>query len=218
MHPAVQLLTSVMRPPVRGGEQIDWPALEGDLGFSLPSDYRSFVEVYGGGTIDQILSIAPIIGDDAPWSVASRAEDYEIFNDPLTGEDLEDPMHWGLGGLIPWGAAGADQCYWYAADSSSDQWSMVVWRPRHTVEWMQYSRCFVDFLVDIIRGDVEPPFGQHFPLQANPDFMSWNDRERLRAARISPVAYGRDPHAVITRIQAAGLDPVEFFASADRYL
>jgi hypothetical protein len=101
---SVELLMRVMRPPIQGGGQVSWPTWRSDLGFDFPADYKDFMEIYGGGTIDQTVSITPLTDDGGQWRDENQPGDYEFLHDPLTGEDLELPLHWGVGGLVSWGA------------------------------------------------------------------------------------------------------------------
>lgn len=218
MHPAVELLTGVMRPPLQGGDHIDWQAWYAEFGFDLPADFKEFMDVYGGGMIDQSLSVMALAAGDGWWRDENQSGDYEFLHDPLSGEELEQPLHWGIGGLIQWGGFGPEQCFWYANDPNPDSWPVVIWLPRRRVEWAHHREGFASFLNGLITGNIESPFSMKFPLLPEPDFMNWRDRERLRAIRVSPVSYGRDPRAVIARIEAAGLDPLDFFPSASRFL
>jgi hypothetical protein len=42
-------------PPPAAPHHIDWPRVESVLGFRLPADYKSVIEMYGPGRYDQFL-------------------------------------------------------------------------------------------------------------------------------------------------------------------
>ena len=55
----VDRLLDHMRPPVEGGDEVDWPRWRERLGFDFPSDYKRFMEIYGAGTVEEMLELDP---------------------------------------------------------------------------------------------------------------------------------------------------------------
>ncbi|MFJ8748145.1 SMI1/KNR4 family protein [Streptomyces sp. NPDC102441] len=43
------------RGAYRSRRSRDWPAVERELGTTLPTDYRQLVETYGGGVFDETI-------------------------------------------------------------------------------------------------------------------------------------------------------------------
>jgi hypothetical protein len=50
----VEALQRILHSQWGADEQVDWSAAEAALGTALPSDYRGFMAVYGGGCIDEL--------------------------------------------------------------------------------------------------------------------------------------------------------------------
>lgn len=57
LHPVVDRIRQVLPPPPSGGDMIDWEMLAHSTGWEFPTDYRELVELYGGGEIDEYLSV-----------------------------------------------------------------------------------------------------------------------------------------------------------------
>lgn len=56
-HPDIAALAQVMAPTFGVDEALDWPSVEERLDCQLPSDYKAFMSLYGGGGIDDLLSV-----------------------------------------------------------------------------------------------------------------------------------------------------------------
>lgn len=51
-HPGVAALTQIMSPDHGADEQVDWAVAETTWNVRFPTDYKAFMSVYGGGSIN----------------------------------------------------------------------------------------------------------------------------------------------------------------------
>jgi hypothetical protein len=219
MHPTVELLTQVMRPPLRGGDQVDWEAWRAELGFDFPSDYKSFIEVYGGGTIDLFLDIISLDDGGSDWRDEYENGPYMFYEDERGNSiPCPYPVKNGQGGLVFWGiSAGPEFCFWYANDDDPDNWPVVVWE-RHTWRWTQHDAGFASYFLELFNGRIESPFSDGFP-SAKPDYLNRHDEKMMNTAGVyANHYYDGNEHQFIAEMRAASLDPLEFFPSLADFL
>lgn len=159
MHASVARLTQLLRRPVLGGDQVDWSNVETEVGFSFPEDYKEFMEVYGGGSIDYFLSIFSLEREFADW-----LGEYE-FAPQMLLEDLNGlvdtcplPLEAGVGGMVLWGvSAGPDFCFWDATDPDPNCWQVVLFNSSAS-RWWRYEVGMVDFLYGLTVRSIESNF------------------------------------------------------------
>lgn len=89
----VGMLLSIMPNDHGTDELVDWAAVEAHLGTSLPSDYRTFMAVYGGGSIENLDILSPLATGNG-W--AGSISDLTVTLRHL----------WELGWWCSWGFAG----------------------------------------------------------------------------------------------------------------
>lgn len=163
MDPSVRQIMQ-LSPPPGSGRQVDWDEVERHLGSRLPSDYRSFIEVYGGGWFgedyldgegdSQIKSFWTIAiplknpGDDPFLDIEDLTAD---FGATYEGEGGPYPCGlegeaWRQGEVLGWGAAfQADLLGWNTTDPNPDNWSVIAWRrdaPSNFVGEIPHWDCF----------------------------------------------------------------------------
>jgi hypothetical protein len=221
MHEDVESLARVMRPPIHGGDQVDWAAWSSELGFQFPADYRSFMEEYGGGTIDDTLYLPGLMDGGASWRAEhSNAVEQLQFVDEERGQEspLPYPGRFQVGTLVFWGISpSADICCWYANGEDSDTWPVVVFRNRAYPEWVRYDGCFARFLESVICGRIGNPLGITLPASpGGADYLSDSDHKVLRQHGVRPRGYIHNRREVFDRIREAGLSPADFFPWAAR--
>ena len=213
----------VMRAPRSGGEEVDWALLETQLGFAFPSDYRSFMDLYGGGTIDDTLYLPGLGGDGSGW----RQEQLNVveqlcYEDPATGHEtpLPYPGRFEVGTLVFWGISpSSDICCWYASGPDSNSWPVVIYRNRKSPEWFRHDGGFADLINSVLVGRIENPLGVSFPNSLRGvDYLSDRDYRVLRQHGVYPRGYIHNASEVIAQISAAGLRPSDFLPAAARLL
>lgn len=217
----LEALRDVMPPPKSGGDALDWSVLEGEFGVCFPGDYKLFMEAYGGGTIDETLSILPLTDGASEWRSEYLNADGYLFAEDIEAElgieiPGEDPPE---GLLVPWGVApsGAVGC-WFASGDDPDQWPVVVFRNRAHPTWFRYDHGFVGFLRSVIAGELDNTFGIMFPMwPGGADYLNRKDRALLKQRGISTLGYIHRPAECFARMRAAGIDPEQYLPHAVRH-
>jgi hypothetical protein len=153
-------LTRLVRlaPPVLTPSPVDWGVVEGQLGVSLPQDYKELADTYGGGEFDGHIGLC------VPGASHTDA-DLVVFNDGHMA-DYEDL--WELNGsrpamlaqegvlLITWASTiDADDLNWLIRPGERpDDWPIVVLNDDLTIHETFPMTC-TRFLADLLAGDIE---------------------------------------------------------------
>jgi hypothetical protein len=182
MHPSVVRLAELMPPHPGAGDSIDWDEVAQQRGTRFPADYRDFVSVYGGGSINNSFYVGlPLTTEPetrGPLSFASlTSSGYDLI-----GADPEEIPEWA--GRIAWASdCSANHAFWDTSDPDPDKWTTIVLERRG--EWTGYRCGVVDFLVGFLSKEITPqPMGLFSPDQ--PVFLHWREEQRLKAAGIRP--------------------------------
>ncbi|MGV9269534.1 SMI1/KNR4 family protein [Kitasatospora sp. NPDC003701] len=161
VHPAIIRLSALLGAPSTPGDAIDWDELARTTGLRLPADYRDFVALYGGGELDECLSVSTLPVDGSPYGVLVDGLDVDPREEPaaLTGsapEDLEE------GRLLPFAkSANSDVAFWLCNARDPDSWDVVVYKrqPLYGEErWVRFAVGFGDFLLGTLDGTLPNPF------------------------------------------------------------
>ncbi|MBW5482633.1 SMI1/KNR4 family protein [Streptomyces bambusae] len=198
-HPDIAALAQVMVPTFGVDEALDWPSVEGQLDCRLPSDYKAFMSLYGGGGIDDLLNVfLPLHQDGIQWDPGAIED--EVSGARATWEhtpvrrrpDL-DPAH-----ILPWGqTSGPDLLCWLTTDPDPDRWPVLVWG-RHTAEcWTQFDCGMARFLLQIFTSDLAacPLSDASLWGSTSPKFVHWREQQiRWKAGR-DPFTNEPDPYA-----------------------
>lgn len=178
-HPAMTRLRHVLPPPPSGGDTVDWEGLSRTEGLTLPSDYREYVEVYGGGEIDEYLSIStpPVLGsayDDLldGLTPALRPEDEAELAPYFPGGPLK---------LLAFGGtASADELIWLRV-GDPDSWKIAVFRrqtPHGQSGWTVFDGGMAELLLAVFDGNVDP-FSARALQRETHTFLTWHDIRNL---------------------------------------
>ncbi|MFJ8013802.1 SMI1/KNR4 family protein [Streptomyces sp. NPDC096339] len=138
-----------------------WEASEQHLGVTLPADYKSFMDVYGPGTLDGYLHL------DRPTGLMTPAEledfwSLEGWRDARRGSEnlYPFPFHPDPDGLIRWGHdEHSSEYYFLASHPDPGNWEIVV--GSECAEWYRTSGSFTDFLMRCFDGLDRAPFMDH---------------------------------------------------------
>ncbi|MFF7210691.1 hypothetical protein ACFZAU_09120 [Streptomyces sp. NPDC008238] len=146
------------------------------MGFGFPSDYRAFVDRYGGGFAGTPDSLRSFVY--APSSVPlapGRTSGFRGFVDwhaseiaPLfTGWDEDEwggtaySMHPEPGGLLTWGENQAGDLYcWLTEGDDPDAWPVVMWA-RGPATTYRFDMGMVRFLHSLAGGNHPAPDWMH---------------------------------------------------------
>lgn len=154
MHPSVAQLVELMPPPRDSGVSVDWEAVAAQWGTRLPADYRDFMDLYGGGSINNSFHFCvPDKAGYAPLSADSLAEGTELGFELFGGDpDAEQEA----AGRICWAFdAGANHAYWDTTASDPDQWTVMLLH--RYAEWERFDLGMAEFLVAILTGAIPQP-------------------------------------------------------------
>lgn len=181
-------LAELMPPHQGAGEAIDWNEVTERWGTRFPDDYVEFMARYGGGSINANITIGVPSADSEPGrrsptlailtSVVPAANDYLETDLPVFPEP---------GGLISWCTnMGSDHAFWDTSHPDPNDWSTVV-LSRGRGDWIRYPFGMTEFLVKLLRGELEPvPMGGRMTQFPQPKFVGSREEKRLRALGISP--------------------------------
>ncbi|MFI9490777.1 MULTISPECIES: SMI1/KNR4 family protein [Streptomyces] len=173
-HPAVARLRELLPPPGSGGDAVDWERIERTTGLAFPADYREFVELYGGGEIDEYLSVSTPPVPGSPYGhLLDRGEP------ALSDRDREE-----LGALLPGGAlppllpfadsASSDVAF-LLREGAPDDWRVAVFRrqtPHGTSRWTVFDGGTAALCVAALTGEAHP-FSELLSARGGHEFVSW---------------------------------------------
>jgi hypothetical protein len=175
-HPMIARLQQLLPPPPSGGDVVDWVELSTSTGLSLPTDYREFVEVYGGGEIDKYVSVSTPPVNGSPYGDLLDGMDPALPSDAETEltSQLQDE---GVPRLLSFGTTASSDVIFWLRRGSPDEWKIVVFRrqiPRGTSEWSVFDSGMAEFLCAFLSGAIDP-FSQVSPEGEPHTYVSWRD-------------------------------------------
>lgn len=175
-HPSVDRLRELLPPPGSGGDVVDWEQIERTTGLAFPVDYRELVEVYGGGEIDEYLSVSTPPVPGSPYG-----DLLDRVDPALSDRDRE-----ALGALLQEGAlppllpfadsASSDVAFWLCK-GTPDDWRVAVFRrqsPHGTSRWTVLDGGAAALCAAALTGEVHP-FSERFSASGRHEFVSWRD-------------------------------------------
>jgi hypothetical protein len=148
----MEALRRLLPPPATGGDDVDWDRLAESTGWVFPQDYKEFVRVYGGGDIDDYISVStpPVPGsfyDDLLQHVDGiDAGLVHVEPKLLLGTPPPHAVLFACSG-------GGDYAYWLLR-GAPDEWQVLVLHARN-------QRCdlfeggMVEFLVAALSGSID---------------------------------------------------------------
>ncbi|MFF0431694.1 SMI1/KNR4 family protein [Streptomyces sp. NPDC004327] len=155
---------------------MDWEGLADAARLELPADYREFVESYGGGEIDEYLSVStpPVLG--SPYGdlldrldPALSDRDCQELGTLLGEQDL--PL------LLPFAdSASSDVAFWLRK-GAADSWRVATFRrqAQHGANrWTIFDGGMAEFLLAVLTGVVNP-FSERIPASGPHMFVNWHD-------------------------------------------
>ncbi|MFR9793797.1 SMI1/KNR4 family protein [Streptomyces sp. MB22_4] len=180
-HPLVTRLRDMLPPPSSGGDTVDWEELARAEGVVLPSDYREFVEVYGGGEIDEYLGIST---PPVPGSVYGDLLDG--FAPYLRPEDeAELAVHFPGGGplkLLVLGCTTDGDVLLWLRIGEPDTWKIAVFRRQALYgekPWTVFDGGLVEFLVTVLEGGTTAPLRARKLTRTPHRFLGWRETQNL---------------------------------------
>jgi hypothetical protein len=146
----------------------------------LPTDYREFVQVYGGGEIDEYLSISTPHLPGSPYGdLLERVEPLLSAEDQAELvrrlPEVTSPL------LLPFGATASSDVVFWLRERSPDVWKVVTFRrqsPHGESRWSNFGGGMVEFLVAALKGEISP-FSENFSPAERHCYFSWRDGENF---------------------------------------
>lgn len=144
MNENVERLARLLPPPVEDVSAPPWGQSRTDVGFDFPSDYRAFVDLYGGGHIEGSNSFemfdiyAPCVvprrrGEPGgfegfvAWHASEFASMFEDADEDFWG-GTKYAMYPASGGLLTWGENEQGDLFWWLTEGDDpDAWPVIMW-------------------------------------------------------------------------------------------
>ncbi|WP_406277710.1 SMI1/KNR4 family protein [Embleya sp. NBC_00896] len=171
-HPVVARLRLLLPPPVSGGDEVDWEAVERETLLRFPADYREFVESYGGGEIDEYLSVSTPPVPGSPYGDLLDRVDPALANEDELGALLPEGD---LPKLLPFTfSASGDVAFWLR-EGAPDGWRVAVFRrqtPYGVNRWTVFDGGMASFCVAVLTGEADP-FSERIEADDRHVFVNW---------------------------------------------
>ncbi|MFD1663205.1 hypothetical protein ACFSL4_34850 [Streptomyces caeni] len=177
-------LISLVAPPARGGNTVEWRSLSERYPRGFPDDYKEFMRVYGQGLFDDFLVVCPPVQEVYPNDPGATVEG--VTGDAeLTAEEEEyDRPEL----LIGWGrTTEADLLCWRADSPDPNNWGTVIWR-RHWAApecWSYFDCGMVELLCRYAARDLPEHWTFDLPY-AGARFIHDRDDSRFMDLGINP--------------------------------
>jgi len=168
----LERLTRLLPSPQAAVAGPPWQQSRTEVGFDFPSDYRAFVDRYGGGQIGTSNSLrcfvyAPSSIPVRPgiptgfkgfveWHVSYIAPMFEGCHEDYWGGTVY-PMYPEPGGLLTWGENEQGDLFWWLTEGDDpDRWPVVMWA-RGPAATFRFDCGMSGLLASMISGDVPSP-------------------------------------------------------------
>ena len=131
-------------------QQYDWEKVEDSYEIKFPNDYKSFIEYYGEGGINEFLWILSPFSEyenlNTIFKFNEMREAYEIMK--IDFPKMCEFEFWRNGkGIFPWGITdNGDELFWNYKDDSVE---IVIFSSRYS-EKQIFSCSMSEFLVDLL--------------------------------------------------------------------
>ncbi|BCJ40073.1 hypothetical protein GCM10010168_29310 [Actinoplanes ianthinogenes] len=142
-EPGAAGLAAILGDPDPSGVDVDWAAVEAQLGVTLPADYKEFVGTFGAATIDDHLVIC------APADLVDE-QDHVHVDDDDRPEGLEPGDR-----LIAWGSTpNGDLLLWHAKPGVPPESWPVLFTEEGPV-WQAFPGGFTATVAGLLTGDLQ---------------------------------------------------------------
>jgi cell wall assembly regulator SMI1 len=142
---------------------VDWNAIEENLGFSLPEDYKELYEAFGGGVFGGEVSFlacdeGQVFDLLTQWRAALAVDQNTELGDvsAVAPHKIYAP---GSEGLVPWGSTEWGDEYFWSVDSSKPAACSIVARVGDSDRWHTFDISTSEFLYRVLTDAEFRPFG-----------------------------------------------------------
>ena len=155
-------------PPPTSAPHTDWHTVERALGFRLPTDYKEFIDTYGGSRWEDYLYVmAPGCPDASydlfEWKDWQAEEMEELWQFEPKPAELEEAG----ARIVPWATTGnGEMLYWLIRPGRQpDDWTILI-NDGRTPMWEHVPHSCTQFLSYALSGELRSVLlsEQHFPL------------------------------------------------------
>ncbi|MEU4428650.1 SMI1/KNR4 family protein [Actinoplanes sp. NPDC024001] len=151
---SIQQLLALAPAPGQGVDVAhprDFPALEAELGLTLPADFKELLVSYGTGRFLDYLLPYPVAGSGMTLRLNTLLLEGHEFSRAMFPEWYPYPIYPEAGGLLLWGGTQHGHNLCWLTEGEPDEWPVIVWQPDDN-EYHRYDGNAVAFLTDWLRG------------------------------------------------------------------
>lgn len=156
------LLSDILVPPeapVENGYVGGWEQAESELGVPLPQDYKTFIDAYGSGQIDEFIWIFnPFSKNENLQLIRQLTIQSAVLSELVAlGENVPYSVFPATGGVIPFGITdNGDLLFWKTSEAPSE-WTVAV-NDSRSPEWQEFRGSMTEFLASLLHGKVRCKF------------------------------------------------------------
>lgn len=149
-------VVSLLHEGGEAGDEVDWAAAAADLDVpSFPTDYKTFVEVFGAGSFEDSLFVSiPRPGETAAELTVARLPAEALLSDAWEEwQQATETDLYRLEDMLVWGETnGSDALCWVASNPDPNRWPVAVWA-RQGGGWAVYDCGMAEFIVRLLVGN-----------------------------------------------------------------
>ncbi len=148
----IQRLREIMPPPEHpyaAGTPDAWLPVETQLGFTLPHDYKEFINAYGSGRIAHLVSVNSPFDPRQGTNLMQAAESELGSFRQARARDVAEcpyPLYPDPEGLFPWGTDAQEHALFWWQVGPPDSWPVVVTASRASYFW-RFEQTLTEMLV-----------------------------------------------------------------------
>jgi hypothetical protein len=152
---SISYLKQILTPPEVSSERpasSEWMLIEQKIGLALPQEYKTFIEQYGSGSIDNFLWILNPFSKNLNLNMVHQAKNYyDVFNESTRIAGTVEPYsyHPAKDGIFPWGITDNGDILHWLCKGKPESWKVVISENRCS-GWHLLETGFLDTLIDII--------------------------------------------------------------------
>ncbi len=155
---------------------MNWDSVAQAMSLHLPMDYREFVEIYGGGEMDEYFSIST-----PPVPGSAYGDLLDGLDPALPTRDLnqlaEQLASNAVPPLLPFGTTAHGDVSFWLREGPADNWNVASFRrqsPPGTARWTVFDGGMVEFCLAFLTGTVEP-FTVGSLVGQQHEYVNWRD-------------------------------------------